>query len=79
MSRKFLHYSSNYANIGKISRILLWKIIIIKGRVKDVFFYIKKSFVQIYDVIKKGTVNWDKVNTKFAGMIARKYQQVNPL
>ncbi|XP_023321342.1 plastin-2 [Eurytemora carolleeae] len=31
---------------------------------------------KIYDVIKAGTVNWDKVNTKYSTLPAKKYQQV---
>jgi plastin-3 len=31
---------------------------------------------KIYDVIKAGTVNWDKVNTKYSTLTARRYQQV---
>jgi len=31
---------------------------------------------KIYDVIKAGTVNWDKVNTKFSTMNAKKIQQI---
>jgi len=31
---------------------------------------------KIYDVIKPGTVNWEKVNTKYSKLDARRYQQV---
>jgi len=31
---------------------------------------------KIYEIIKAGTVNWDKVNTKFSTLTARRYQQV---
>ena len=71
-SNGFMRLKCDLNFFGKTQNLLYFR----KYIFNLIYFIWFLIFVQIYDVIKAGTVNWDKVNTKFSTMNAKKIQQV---